>query len=142
MTTGQQDVMRDGTTIEDVDAIAQTLQLYIDGTASGDRAKLAEAFHPDARMFGALGEQRFDVPITEYADVVAGTPADVAGTFRTRITSITQTGDAAAATIVEEGFWGTVSFVDLLTLCRIEDRWLIVSKTFAHTAGEPPPSPH
>ena len=96
MTTGQQDVMRDGTTIEDVDAIAQTLQLYIDGTASGDRAKLAEAFHPDARMFGALGEQRFDVPITEYADVVAGTPADVAGTFRTRITSITQTGDAAA----------------------------------------------
>jgi hypothetical protein len=33
-----------------------------------------------------------------------------------------------------------MSFVDFLSLCRIEDRWRIVSKTFAHTAGEPPES--
>jgi hypothetical protein len=43
--------------------------------------------------------------------------------------------------VVEEGFWGTVSFVDFLALCRIDSRWRIVNKTFAHTGGEPP-APH
>jgi hypothetical protein len=138
MITDHQRVARDGATIEDADAIAEVVQLYIDGTARGDRAKLAEAFHPDARMYGAIGAQRFDVPITEFAKVAAESPADVAGTFRARITSIVQTGDAAIAVVVEEGFWGTVSFVDYLSLCRIEDRWRIVNKTFAHTGGEPP----
>ncbi len=138
MITEHQPVARDAATIEDIDAIAQAVQLFIDGTSGGDHAKLAEAFHPDARMYGAIGAQRFDVPITEFANVVAESPADVAGTFRARITSIAETGDAAIATVVEEGFWGTLSFVDYLSLCRIDGRWLIVSKTFAHTGGEPP----
>ena len=92
-------------------------------------------------MYGAIGAQRYDEAITDYADIVAETPADSGGTYRARITSIVQTGDAACATVMEEGFWGTVSFVDFLSLCRIEDRWRIVNKTFAHTGGEPPESP-
>ena len=127
--------------IEDADAITEALQLFIDGTARGDRVKLAEACHPDARMYGAIGAQRFDAPLTEFAKIVTESPADAAGTYRARITSILQTGDAASATVVEEGFWGTVSFVDFLTLCRFDSRWRIVSKTFAHTGGEPP-APH
>ncbi len=140
MITEHQQVAQEAASIEAADAIAQAVQLYIDGTARGDGAKLAEAFHPDARMYGAIGAQRFDVPIAEYAKILAESPADAAGTFRARITSIVQAGDAACATVVEEGFWGTVSFVDFLTLCRVEDRWRIVSKTFAHTGGEPPAS--
>ena len=138
MITEHQRVARNAASIEDVDAIAEALQLFIDGTARGDQAKLAEAFHPDARMYGAIGTQRYDAPITEFAKVVSESPADTGGTYRARITSIVQAGDAACATVVEEGFWGAVSFVDFLTLCRIEDRWRIVNKTFAHTGGEPP----
>ena len=128
------------TTIEAADAIAQAIQLYIDGMARGDQALLADACHAEARMYGAVGAQRFDVPMTEFAKVVGESPADAGGTFRARITAIVQTDDVASATVVEEGFWGTLSFFDLLTLCRIEDRWRIVSKTFAHTGGELPAS--
>ena len=140
MISEHQQAALDAATIEDIDAIAEAIQLFIDGTARGDRAKLAEAFHPDARMYGAIGAQRFDESMPEFADLVTETPADVAGTYRARIASIDQTGDAACATVVEEGFWGTMSFVDYLSLCRLDDRWRIVSKTFAHTGGEPPQS--
>jgi hypothetical protein len=58
--------------------------------------------------------------------------------MRGRITSIVQAGDAATATVVEDGFWGTLSFVTFLTLSRIEGRWRIVNKNFAHTGGEMP----
>ncbi len=141
MITEHQQVAQEAASIEAADAIAQAVQLYIDGTARGDGAKLAEAFHPDARMYGAIGAQRFDVPIAEFAKLVTESPADAAGTYRARIASVEQTGDAATAIVVEEGFWGTMSFTDFLSLCRIEDRWRIVTKTFAHTGGELPASP-
>ncbi len=138
MTTKQQPVAHSGATVEDIDAITAVVQLYLDGAARGDRTSITEAFHPDARMYGALGGQRYDVTMGEFADVVAESPADAGGTFRARIASIAQIGDAASVTVVEEGFWETLSFVDFLTLTQIAGRWRIVSKTFAHTGGEPP----
>jgi putative lumazine-binding protein len=126
------------TSIADFDAITAAIQLYIDGVGEGDTAKLAEAFRPDARMYGAIGDQRFDMPINEFFEHVAEHPADVDGTFAARITSIVHAGDAAGAVVVEENHLGTLTFVDFLTLCRSEGRWRIVNKTFAHTAGEMP----
>ncbi len=140
MITEDQQATPVATTIDEADAIARAIQLYIDGMARGDAALLADSCHPEARMYGAVGDQRFDVPIAEFAKIVGESPADAGGTFRARITAIDQTDDVACATVVEEGFWGTLSFVDILTLCRIEDRWRIVSKTFAHTGGELPAS--
>ena len=136
MATQQQPPVRLGTPIDDYDAIAATVQLYIDGSAHGDAAKLSEGFHPDAQMYGAIGGDRYDVPITEYIKLVGESPGGA--TMRGRITSIDQAGDAATATVVEEGFWGTMSFVTFLTLSRIDGRWRIVNKTFAHTGGEMP----
>jgi Putative lumazine-binding len=51
---------------------------------------------------------------------------------------VQQAGDVAVVTVAEEGYWGTVSFVDLLSLARIDNRWRIVTKLFTHTGGEPP----
>ena len=136
MPTEQQQPVRAGTPIDDYDAIAATVQLYIDGSARGDAAKLTEGFHPDAQMYGAVGDDRYDEPITEYIKLVADSPGGE--TLRARITSIVQAGDAASATVVEDGFWGTLSFVTFLTLSRIEGRWRIVNKNFAHTGGEMP----
>jgi hypothetical protein len=59
-------------------------------------------------------------------------------TLQARITSIVQADDAATATVVEEGFWGTLSFVTFLMLSRIDGRWRMVNKNFAHTGGELP----
>ena len=136
MATQQQPPVRAGTPIDDYDAIAATVQLYIDGSAHGDAAKLSEGFHPNAQMYGAVGDDRYDEPITEYIKLMAESPGGA--TMRGRITSIVQAGDAASATVVEDCFWGTMSFVTFLTLSRIDGRWRMVNKNFAHTGGEMP----
>jgi len=103
MATEQQQTVDAGTAI-DREAFAATVQMYIDGSAQGDTAMLTEAFHPDAQMYGAVGEDRYDEPITEYVKLVGDSPGGE--TMRARITSIVQAGDAATATVVEDGFSG------------------------------------
>jgi hypothetical protein len=123
--------------VEDYDAISHVVQLCLDGEAGGDVEKLRAAFHEDARMFGSLAGERYDVPISALMEMAASAPADT-GHYRSRILSVHQTGDAALATVAEEGYWGTVSFIDYLSLSRINGTWKIVNKLFAHTGGEPP----
>jgi len=122
--------------IHDHDEIVRVLELYIDGASKGDAARLRMAFHPDARMFGRFAGARLDIPISEFVDMAVGQPADT-GAYRGRVLSVTLVGDAAAAVVAEEGCWGSVSFIDFLTLARIDSNWRIVSKTFAHTGGQP-----
>jgi hypothetical protein len=123
--------------VSDYDAICRVLQLCTDGEAKGDVAKLQEAFHADARMFGSLAGERFDVPIAELFALAESEPADT-GNYRSRVLSVQQTGDAAVAVVAEEGYWGSVSFIDYFLLARIEGVWKIVCKLFDHTGGEPP----
>jgi hypothetical protein len=133
---GTQDVAR----VDEHDAIAEVLQLYMDGCARGDAAKLRRAFHPDARMFGSAGGARVDVPIEAMIQMAEQTPADVGGSYRARVVSVARIEDAATAILAEDGFWGSVSFVDFFNLARIDGRWQIVNKTFAHTGGAMPAS--
>jgi len=123
--------------VRDYDAIRNVVQLCLDGEAKGDVAKLQEAFHKDARMFGSLAGTRYDMPIQGLFDMSAEVPADT-GNYQSRILSITHVGDVATATVAEEGYWGSVSFLDFFSLCRIDGTWKIVNKTFAHVGGEPP----
>jgi hypothetical protein len=118
--------------------VAETVQLYIDGVAGGDTAKLEQAFHESAWMYGAIDEQRFDEPIAEMIKLVASQPADADGSFRGSIRTIAEEGDAAMAIVDEEGFWGSLSFVDYFSLARIGGSWKIVNKTFIHTGGSLP----
>ena len=123
--------------VDDYDAISRVLQMCTEGEAKGDVAKLQEAFHADARMFGSLAGERYDVPIEELFALAESEPADT-GNYRSRVLSVQQTGDAAVGVVVEEGYWGTVTFIDYFLLARIEGNWKIVCKLFAHTGGEPP----
>jgi hypothetical protein len=126
------------TAAQETDQITRTVNLYVEGLRDGNAAKLREAFHPDARMWGSTGGQREDEPISALIAEVDGKPVDVDGSFHAQVTSIDQTGDAASVTLSEEGLWGTVSFVDFFSLARIDGTWKIVNKTFVHTGGEPP----
>jgi len=123
--------------IDDHDEIVKVLQLYIAGASKGDATSLDQVFHPAARMFGQLAGSRVDIPISEFVAMAERQPADT-GTYRGRVLSVTQAGDAAAAVVAEEGCWGSVSFIDFFTLARIDSNWKIVSKTFAHTGGQMP----
>jgi hypothetical protein len=124
--------------VDDYDAICRVLQLCTEGEAKGDVAKLREAFHADARMFGSIAGTRYDIPIEELFELAESEPADT-GNYRSRILSVQQTGgDAAVAVVAEEGYWGSLSFIDHFQLARIDGDWKIVNKLFAHTGGEPP----
>ncbi len=130
--------MGETATATDREAITEVMQLYIDGAAEGDVSKLKNAFHEQAWMFGQMGGQRLDMPIADFFGLAAAQPLKTDDSFRARVTSVEQTGDAASAIVTEDGAWGTVSFVDYFTLAKIEGDWKIVNKTFAHTGGEPP----
>jgi len=116
------------------------VQLYVDGVAKGDAAKLEQAFNEGAWMFGTLGGQRLDMPISEMIKLIVEKPADVDGAFEATVRSVEEEGDVAVVTLEEQGFWGTLSFVDFFSVARIDWSWKIVNKIFAHTGGEPPAS--
>ncbi|MDX6629784.1 MAG: hypothetical protein QOH00_2030 [Gaiellales bacterium] len=119
--------------------ITRTVDLYVEGMRNGDGAKLREAFHPQAWMFGSLAGTRYDEPIGELIAMVDGHSVDVDGSYQASVVSVEQVGDAAFAELEEQGCWGTVSFTDFFTLAQIDGAWTIVNKTFAHTGGDPPP---
>jgi len=125
-------------TAQETDQITRTVNLYVEGVRDGDTAKLRQAFHPDSRMWGSMMGQRYDGPIEEMIAMVDGHPGDVDGSYHAHITSLEQSDDVASVMLAEEGFWGTLSFVDFFALARIDGTWKIVNKTFVHTGGEPP----
>jgi Putative lumazine-binding len=118
--------------------ISRAIDLYVEGVRIGDAAKMREAFHPQAWMFGSVSGTRYDEPIHELIALVEEHPADVDGSFQARVVSVEQVGDTAFVVLEEEGFWGTLSMTDFFTLVQIDGVWRIANKTFAHTAGEPP----
>ncbi|MGD9995651.1 MAG: nuclear transport factor 2 family protein [Ilumatobacteraceae bacterium] len=122
--------------IDDLDAVTALVQLYVDG-ANGDVAKLREAFHPDARMMGHVGPMDTYIPITDFFGMIEGMPGLAGPNYRAVIRSIDITGDAGVAVIVETDYMGC-DFVDYFSVARIDGRWVITNKTYAHTGGQPP----
>ena len=124
-------------TLDDLEAITQVVQLYIDG-AGGDVAKLRAAFHDDARMFGHIGPVEHAMPIGGFIDMVAGAKRSFAGPkYRAKIVSIHVTGDAGMAVLAEQDYLGC-DFIDYFSVARIGGAWKIVNKTYAHTGGQLP----
>jgi hypothetical protein len=82
--------------IDDYDELVRVLGLYMEGAGKGDLGLLNEAFHEDARMYGELAGTRYDVPITQFFEIAASAPADT-GSYRGRVLSVHQVGDAANA---------------------------------------------
>ena len=120
------------------DAIEDAVRLYIDGVSKGDADKLKTGFHSEAWMFGSVGGQRYDIPISQLIEMVTSQPFGSGGSYTARITSVQQVGDAATAIVEEDGIWESLSCVDFCALAKIDGSWKIVNKTFAHTRGEMP----
>ena len=116
--------------ISDAQQIEAKINGYIKGCETGEEAHLKASFHPDARMFGAVGADRYDVPVMGgMSSAVAAQPV---GPYDARILSIDVEGDAAAVKLAESGFWGH-DFIDYFLLARIEGEWQIVAKSFTVT---------
>ena len=117
-------------TISDLEQINEKIDGYVRGCQTGDEAHLKQAFHPDARMFGALGPERHDVAI--FDDLSSAVAAEPGGPFSARVVSVDVAGDAACVKLVESGLWGQ-DFMEYFLLSRIEGEWQIVAKAFDHT---------
>ena len=117
-------------TISDVEEITAKVDSYVRGCQTGDESHLKAAFHPDARMFGAVGPDRHDVPIFDgMSSAVAAQPT---GKYDAKVLAIDVEGDAACVKLAESGFWAQ-DFIDYFLLSRIDGEWQIVAKAFAHS---------
>ncbi len=125
--------------VHEYDEVRRVVQMFLDGEAKGDAAKLQEASHPDARVFGSVAGTRYDMPIAEFIELAVKEPGDT-GNHRARIRAVQRTGDAAVAEVAEEGYWGSLSFIDYIQLAQFDGNWKVVSKLFAHTGGDLPAS--
>lgn len=121
--------------LQDLADVRAIIELYIDGS-NGDVAKLKQAFHPDARMMGHIGAMKTYVPITDFFKMVEQRPGMAGPKYQAFVRSIDLAGDAGVAVLVETDYMGC-DFVDYFSVARVDGRWVITNKTYAHTGGTP-----
>jgi len=113
--------------LNEYDAIAHTVQLYIDGGKTGDTAKMKEAFYPDATIFGYVGADLFAGPIQQLFDWNDQNGAATA--LEGRIASIDIVETVATVRLELEN-WTGHRFTDLFTLLKVDGQWKITNKVF------------
>ncbi len=109
------------------DAIAKTLQHYIDGTKSGKGDDMKPAFHKDATIFGYAGGDLFGGPIQQLFDWSDenGPAADL----QARVASIDLAGTVAVVRLELTNLKGA-RYTDMFTLLKVDGEWKIMSKVF------------
>jgi hypothetical protein len=109
------------------EAIAKTVQSYIEGAKSGRGADMQSAFHPDATIFGFSDGEIFAGPIQKLFDAVSDeTPASA---LQARLVSI-DIVDTIAAVRVELENWNGYRYTDFFTLLKAGGEWKILNKAF------------
>ncbi len=115
------------TDVREHDAIAKTLQHYIDGTRSGNGNDMKPAFHKDATVFGNVGEDLFAGPIQALFDW--NDENGPATDLQARIASIDLV-DTVATVRLELHNWTGARYTDLFTLLKVDGEWKIMNKVF------------
>ncbi len=109
------------------EAIATTLQHYIDGAKSGRGDDMKPAFHKDATIFGYVGADLFAGPIPQ---LFAWTDENGPATgLQARIANIDVTGTVATVRLELDNWTGS-RFTDLFTLLKVDGEWKIMNKVF------------
>ena len=115
------------TDVSEYDAIAKTVQHYIDGAKSGKGDDMKPAFHEDATIFGYAGADLFAGPIQNLFDWNdANGPATE---LQARIAGIDLV-DTVATVRLELDNWTGSRFTDLFTLLKVDGAWKIMNKVF------------
>jgi Putative lumazine-binding len=114
-------------TESEYDAIARTIQRYVDGGKSGRSANMKEAFHPEATIFGYVGTELFAGPIQKLYDW--NDQNGPATELRAQLASVDIEGTIATARL-ELDNWTGHRFTDMFTLLKIDGEWKIISKVF------------
>ena len=113
--------------VSEHDAIAKTVQHYIDGAKSGSGDDMKPAFHKDATIFGYAGADLFAGPIQLLFDW--NDESGPAAELQARIAS-TDVVDTVATVRLELNNWGGYRYTDLFTLLKVDGEWKIMNKVF------------
>ena len=115
------------TSTNERDAIARTIQTYIDGGKSGKGDDMKPAFHEGATIYGYIGPDLFGGPIQSLFDWNDGNGP--ATELESEIANIDIQGTIATARL-ELDNWTGHKFTDMFTLLKTDGEWKIISKVF------------
>ena len=115
------------TNISEYEAIARTVQHYVDGGRSGRGEDMKPAFHQDATIFGYIGPDLFAGPIQGLFDW--NDQNGPAKELEARIASI-EVIETIATVRLELDNWTGHRFTDLFTLLKVDGEWKIMNKVF------------
>lgn len=120
-------------TATDHDQIVRIAELYIGGFNDCDIAQFREAFDEDAWMYSIHADGAFHK--TFLADVFERWTTPPASHIVGRVLSVTQAGDAASILLGYDNMTAPErSWVDILSLLRIDGTWKIVNKIATHAS--------
>ncbi len=113
--------------VSEHDAIAKTVQHYIDGAKSGKGNDMQPAFHKDATIFGYAGADLFAGPIQQLFDW--NDENGPAPELQARIASIDVVDTVATVRLELNNLTGS-RYTDLFTLLKVDGEWKIMNKVF------------
>ena len=115
------------TTVNEHEAIAETVRRYVEGGRSGRGDDMRAAFHPDATIFGYIGDELFSGPIQKLFDW--NDQNGPASGLQSRLAGVDIEGNIATARL-ELDDWTGHKFTDMFTLLKTGGEWKIISKVF------------
>lgn len=115
----------------ELEAISNTIDLYVQGVRNGDVEMLRKAFHPKAMMYTMSANGPATIEIEGlYAFVSSNdAPVKTGEPHRCFISSIQHSGSAASVEMTEEAAFGN-DYTNYFHLLKIDGNWTIVSKTY------------
>lgn len=111
----------------DREAIARTIQTYVEGGKSGKGDDMKPAFHSLATIAGYVGDDLLAGPIQFLFDW--NDKNGPATELQSRIASI-DIQDTIASVRLELDNWTGHKFTDMFTLLKTDGEWKILSKVF------------
>ena len=121
--------------MSDEQQIKETVQTYLDCMYESSAEKTHAAFHPNAKITGYLQDGLHEMSVVEFAGFVSSqqpSAKEKGEAARLDIISIDIAGDTAV-TRVRDDYLG-MTFLDTLSLLRVEGQWSIYNKLF-HVEG-------
>jgi hypothetical protein len=121
--------------MNDEQKIRDVIQTYFDSMYESSSDKARAAFHPNAKITGYLEDGLHEMSVEDFAGFVASqqpSPKSKGEAARLDILSIELAGDTASARIRDD-YLG-MTFLDSLSLLRIDGSWSIYNKLF-HVEG-------
>ena len=118
--------------LTEYDAIAKTVQMYIDGSKQGKSDLMRPAFHPNASFFGYAGEQLAIGTQFLFDWIDKNGPAPK---IEPRLVSVDILDSIAVVRLEVTGWSGRlagsdVRMSDLFTLIKVPGGWQIIQKAF------------